>query len=112
MTSIKHSIIQNSKFYIKICKSGNLAALRLESLNACIRSANFLISDPSRKIVVLSALSGSTNALIAIGEAAKAFDDAKAAALIEDLKTHYGLFIKELYATCSRPCQWSNDRGQ
>ena len=58
-----------------------------------------LNNDPSRKIVVLSALSGSTNALIAIGEAAKVFDEAKAGSLIEDLKTHYNLFIKELYAT-------------
>ncbi|WP_031529704.1 aspartate kinase [Dyadobacter crusticola] len=58
-----------------------------------------LKSDPNRKIVVLSALSGSTNALIAIGEAVKSFDDAKAAVLIDDLKTHYALFVKELYST-------------
>ena len=58
-----------------------------------------LNQDSNRKIVVLSALSGSTNALIAIGEAVKAFDDTKAALLIEDLKTHYSLFIKELYST-------------
>jgi aspartate kinase len=58
-----------------------------------------LNNEPNRKIVVLSALSGSTNALIAIGEAAKSYDDAKAAALIEELKNHYDLFIKELYST-------------
>jgi aspartate kinase len=58
-----------------------------------------LLTDPSRKIVVLSALSGSTNALIAIGEAAKANEDASAAKQIDDLKAHYDAFIKELYAT-------------
>ena len=58
-----------------------------------------LKSDPNRKIVVLSALSGSTNALIAIGEAVKSFDDSKAAVLLDDLKTHYSLFVKELYST-------------
>ncbi|QRR02831.1 aspartate kinase [Dyadobacter sandarakinus] len=58
-----------------------------------------LNNDPSRKIVVLSALSGSTNALIAIGEAAKAYEEEKVTTQIEDLKTHYNLFIKELYST-------------
>ena len=60
---------------------------------------DLLNGDPSRKIVVLSALSGSTNALIAIGEAAKSYNDTLANTQIEDLKTHYGLFIKDLYAT-------------
>jgi len=58
-----------------------------------------LESDPSRKIVVLSALSGTTNALISIGESAKAYQEEEAIAKIDDLKTHYSLFIKELYST-------------
>jgi aspartate kinase len=60
---------------------------------------DLLNNDPGRKIVVLSALSGSTNALIAIGEAVKAFDDTKAATLIEELRAHYEQFITELYST-------------
>lgn len=58
-----------------------------------------LVNDSNRKIVVLSALSGSTNALLAIGEAAKAYDDDKANAQIDELKAHYDQFITELYAT-------------
>ena len=58
-----------------------------------------LDQDSNRKIVVLSALSGSTNSLISIGESAKAYDEEQALAKIEDLKTHYDLFIKELYST-------------
>jgi aspartate kinase len=58
-----------------------------------------LLTDSSRKIVVLSALSGSTNALIAIGESAKANEDAAASKQIDELKAHYDAFIRELYAT-------------
>lgn len=58
-----------------------------------------LNNDPSRKIVVLSALSGTTNALISIGESAKANEDVAAAGKIDDLKAHYESFIKALYAT-------------
>jgi aspartate kinase len=70
-----------------------------------------LNSDPSRKIVVLSALSGSTNALIAIGEAAKAFDDAKAAAL--DRRSENTLWLVHQRTICyfGRPGEWSDDRG-
>ncbi|MCE7043106.1 aspartate kinase [Dyadobacter sp. CY312] len=58
-----------------------------------------LENDTNRKIVVLSALSGTTNALISIGESAKAYDEDQAISKIDDLKTHYELFIKELYST-------------
>ncbi len=58
-----------------------------------------LENDPNRKIVVLSALSGSTNALIAIGELAKAYNEEQAIAKIDELKAHYQTFIEELYAT-------------
>jgi aspartate kinase len=60
---------------------------------------DLLATDPSRKIVVLSALSGSTNALIAIGEAAKANEDTAALKQIDELKAHYDAFITELYVT-------------
>ncbi len=58
---------------------------------------NLITSDDTRKIVVLSALSGTTNSLLAIGESLKANDDAGANAKIEALKTHYDGFIGELY---------------
>ncbi|WP_025764016.1 aspartate kinase [Dyadobacter tibetensis] len=58
-----------------------------------------LTDDSNRKIVVLSALSGSTNALIAIGEAAKANDTNLSMQLLADLRAHYDAFIQELYST-------------
>ena len=65
-----------------------------------MRSIRDLITaDDTRKIVVLSALSGSTNALLAIGEALKANNDADAHAQIDTLETHYDGFISELYRT-------------
>ncbi|CAN5589473.1 aspartate kinase [soil metagenome] len=56
-----------------------------------------ITSDDTRKIVVLSALSGTTNALLAIGESLKANDDTEASAKIDTLKAHYDSFISELY---------------
>jgi aspartate kinase len=58
-----------------------------------------ITEDNTRKIVVLSALSGSTNTLLAIGEALKANDDVEANAKIDSLKAHYDGFISELYNT-------------
>jgi len=60
---------------------------------------NLIIEDGNRKIVVLSALSGTTNALISIGESLKANNDAEAVEKINTLYAHYEEFIKELYAT-------------
>ena len=48
-----------------------------------------ITSDDTRKIVVLSALSGTTNALLAIGESLKANNDADANTKIDTLKAHY-----------------------
>ncbi|GAB2571110.1 aspartate kinase [Spirosoma areae] len=60
---------------------------------------HLITKDNTRKIVVLSALSGSTNALLAIGESFKANDDDEANAKIDALKAHYDRFISELYKT-------------
>jgi len=57
------------------------------------------IIDPGeRQIVVLSAVSGTTNSLVEIGQAYLAGDKAKAANLIKILKDKYEIFIKELFA--------------
>jgi aspartate kinase len=57
------------------------------------------IVDPSeRQIVVLSAVSGTTNNLVEIGQAYLAGDKAGAAELIKKLKDKYEVFIKELLA--------------
>ena len=57
------------------------------------------IIDPAeRQVVVLSAVSGTTNSLGEIGQAYLAGDKKKAAELIKVLKDKYEIFIKELYA--------------
>jgi len=57
------------------------------------------IVDPSeRQIVVLSAVSGTTNNLVEIGQAYLAGDKQKAIALINTLKDKYEVFIKDLLA--------------
>ena len=60
---------------------------------------NLITEDGNRKIVVLSALSGTTNGLISIGESLKANNDAEAIDKINALFAHYEEFIKELYST-------------
>ncbi|MFD2521517.1 aspartate kinase [Emticicia soli] len=60
---------------------------------------NLITEDGQRKIVVLSALSGTTNALISIGESLKAYNDAEAAEKINAMYAHYEAFIKDLYKT-------------
>jgi aspartate kinase len=56
-------------------------------------------STEDQKIVVLSALSGSTNTLLSIGEAAKKHEDIAAEKLINELFAHYETFVSELFTT-------------
>ncbi|OKS85829.1 aspartate kinase [Mucilaginibacter polytrichastri] len=56
-----------------------------------------IINADERQIVVLSAVSGTTNNLVEIGQAYLKGDKPKAAALIKALKGKYELFIKELF---------------
>jgi aspartate kinase len=60
---------------------------------------NLITTDSGRKIVVLSALSGTTNALISIGESLKANNNKDASEKTETLYAHYEEFIKDLYST-------------
>jgi len=57
-----------------------------------------IIDISQRQIVVLSAVSGTTNNLVEIGQAYLAGDKSKAAKLIGVLKDKYEVFIKELFA--------------
>jgi aspartate kinase len=61
--------------------------------------AELVLGTPGKKIVVLSALSGTTNTLVAIGENLLAGQHAKAEEEISNLEKHYIGFIKELYTT-------------
>ncbi|WP_266369012.1 aspartate kinase [Tellurirhabdus rosea] len=58
---------------------------------------NLITGDNGQKMVVLSALSGTTNALLSIAESLKAGQDDEATEKIEHLKAHYDSFIRELY---------------
>jgi aspartate kinase len=70
------------------------------SVGSPARMKNLLdiIDASERQIVVLSAVSGTTNNLVEIGQAYLSGDKNKAAALINTLKDKYELFIKELFA--------------
>jgi aspartate kinase len=59
--------------------------------------ANLVLSTPGKKIVVLSALSGTTNALVSIGDNLTAGQEAKAEEEIAALEKHYNTFVKDLY---------------
>lgn len=69
------------------------------SVGSPARMKNLLdiIDASERQIVVLSAVSGTTNSLVEIGQAYLAGDKNKAVALITALKNKYELFIKELF---------------
>jgi aspartate kinase len=60
--------------------------------------ANLVLGMPGKKIVVLSALSGTTNALVRIGDSLLAQQQTSANNEIAELEKHYQQFIKELYA--------------
>lgn len=57
-----------------------------------------IINPAERQVVVLSAVSGTTNSLVEIGQAYLAGDKKKAAQLINILKDKYEIFVKELFA--------------
>lgn len=61
--------------------------------------AELVLGTPGKKIVVLSALSGTTNTLVAIGDHLLAGQKAKAEDEIASLEKHYQAFIKELYSS-------------
>jgi aspartate kinase len=60
---------------------------------------DLLLSTPGKKIVVLSALSGTTNTLVKIGDFLLAQSPEAAAREINELEKHYEVFIKDLFST-------------
>ncbi len=63
--------------------------------------ATLVLGMPGKKIVVLSALSGTTNALVRIGENLLAQQHTAATQEIAELEKHYQQFINELYNSTS-----------
>lgn len=61
--------------------------------------AELVTGTAGKKIVVLSALSGTTNALVSIGEHLLVGQHAKAEEEIKALEAHYLVFVKDLYSS-------------
>ena len=66
---------------------------RMKSIRQLIKE------DGQPKIVVLSALSGSTNTLLSISESLNAGNQSDAKAKANELRAHYDQFLTELYST-------------
>ncbi len=81
---------------MKVMKFGGTSVGKPERMHEV---AKLITTDPENKIVVLSALSGTTNALVEIGQSAARFEREKAAGLIGKLSHHYVDFIQHLLKT-------------
>lgn len=80
---------------MKIFKFGGTSVGSAERMHALAK----LIDDKSPKIIVLSAMSGTTNNLVEIAAALYLKENEKASSLIKALKTKYETVIKQLYKT-------------
>ena len=80
---------------MKVMKFGGTSVGSPQRMHALIN----LINDGEPKIVVLSAMSGTTNALVDISQALYGKENEKASELIEALNTRYQGVVSELYAT-------------
>jgi len=81
-----------------VYKFGGTSVGKPERMHAI---AKLISEDTTPKVIVLSALSGTTNSLVAIGE--QLFNNNKDAAnlLIKSLKDHYQDFIDKLYSNAA-----------
>jgi aspartate kinase len=81
---------------MKVMKFGGTSVGKPERMHEVTK---LITADPESKIVVLSALSGTTNALVEIGQSAARFERDKAGELISKLSNHYNAFIEQLLKT-------------
>jgi len=77
-----------------VLKFGGTSVGRPERLK---KVAELVLATPGKKIVVLSALSGTTNALVSIGDNLMAGNIDKAESEIASLEKHYHAYIKDLF---------------
>jgi aspartate kinase len=80
---------------MKVLKFGGTSVGSAERMHALAK----LINDGSEKIVVLSAMSGTTNSLVEIANALYAKENDKAKQLIDALDEKYRGVIRQLYST-------------
>jgi aspartate kinase len=81
---------------MQVWKFGGTSVGKPERMKS-IRS--LITEDGQPKIVVLSALSGSTNTLLSISESLNAGNQSDAKAKASELRAHYDQFLTELYST-------------
>jgi len=81
---------------MKVLKFGGTSVGKPERMHAVAR---LITQDDARKLVVLSAVSGTTNSLIEIGDLIGKGDTAAATAAIDKLHGSYQAFIGQLYGT-------------
>lgn len=81
---------------MKVMKFGGTSVGKPERM---FQVQELITRDSESKIVVLSALSGTTNALVAIGEALAAGNKEEAKQQIDKLEAHYHAFAAELVST-------------
>ena len=81
---------------MQVWKFGGTSVGKPERMKS-IRS--LIAEDGQPKIVVLSALSGSTNTLLSISESLNAGNPSEAKAKASELRAHYDQFLTELYST-------------
>jgi aspartate kinase len=81
---------------MQVWKFGGTSVGKPERMKS-IRS--LITEDGQPKIVVLSALSGSTNTLLSISESLNAGNQSDAKAKANELRAHYDQFLTELYST-------------
>src|SRR5215203_5163859 len=78
---------------MKIMKFGGTSVGKPERMH---QVSELITRDNESKIVVLSALSGTTNALVGIGDSIATGNREKAKQQIDALESHYQTFIKDL----------------
>src|ERR1044071_4186562 len=78
---------------MKVLKFGGTSVGKPERMQHVL---SLVTSDPESKLVVLSALSGTTNTLVDIGNLIAKGDRALAKQTIDELEKHYHLFAEQL----------------
>src|SRR3982750_46306 len=81
---------------MKIMKFGGTSVGKPERMH---QVSQLITADDESKIVVLSALSGTTNSLVEISNAMAAGHKSEAKQLIEKLEDHYKVFVQQLLKT-------------
>jgi aspartate kinase len=89
---------------MKVMKFGGTSVGKPERMH---QVADLITADQDSKIVVLSALSGTTNALVEIGDSISKGDRELAKQQIDKLEAHYQSFITQLVKL---PLRWKKQK--